>query len=117
MSDELPDGPQNTDYGLMGGLIRLPLEDLDILIFSNVESPEGRRNGVVWASFDGGKTWPVKRVVTEESFSYSSLAAGKKGTPSEGFIYLMYEGGGGKMARFNLSWLTGGRDWKEFINK
>lgn len=115
--EELPDGDQQRDYGLMGGLVRLPLDNHDILLFSNIESPEGRRNGVVWASFDGGKTWPVKRVVDEGHFSYSSMVAGRKGTPSEGIIYLMYESGGAKMARFNLNWITEGKDWKEFIVK
>ena len=117
ISDELPDGNQNSNYGLMGGLVRLPLKNHDILLFSNIESPEGRRNGVVWASFDGGKTWPVKKVVDPGPFSYSSLNAGRKGTPSEGIICLMYEGGGGKMARFNLAWLTEGKDWRDFLDK
>jgi len=116
VSDELPDGDQNRDYGLMAGLVRLPIEGHDILLFSNIESPEGRHHGTVWASFDGGKTWPVKRLVEEGSFAYSSMAAGRKGTPSEGFIFLFYESGeGAKMARFNLVWVTNGRDWREFI--
>jgi sialidase-1 len=116
VSEELPDGDQNRDYGLMAGLVRLPVEGQDILLFSNIESPEGRHHGTVWASFDGGKTWPVKRLVDEGSFAYSSMAAGRKGTPSEGMIYLFYESdGGAKMARFNLAWVTGGRDWKEFL--
>jgi sialidase-1 len=113
--EELPDGDQNRDYGLMGGLVRLPVKGHDILIFSNIESPEGRTHGTVWASFDGGKTWPVKKLVEEGSFAYSSLAAGRKGTPSEGIIYLLYESGAGaKLARFNLAWLTDGRHWSEF---
>jgi len=38
------------------------------------------------------------------------------GTPSEGMIYLFYESNGGaKMARFNLAWVTDGKDWKTFI--
>lgn len=116
VSDELPDGDQNRDYGLMAGLVRLPIEGHDILLFSNIESPEGRHHGTVWASFDGGKTWPVKRLVEEGSFAYSSMAAGRKGTSSEGMIYLFYESdGGAKMARFNLAWVTNGRDWREFL--
>jgi sialidase-1 len=114
--DALPDGDQNRDYGLMGGLVRLPIEGHDILVFSNIESPEGRTNGAVWASFDGGRTWPVKRLVDAGSFAYSSLTAGRRGTPSEGLIYLLYESdGGAKIARFNLDWLTAGRDWKTFV--
>jgi sialidase-1 len=109
VSRVLPDGDQNRDYGLMAGLVRLPVRGRDVLVFSNIESPEGRRGGTVWASFDGGRTWPVKRLVDEGSFAYSSLAAGRPGTPSEGWIYLLYEGsGGGRIARFNLAWLLEG---------
>ncbi len=120
VSEELPDGDQNRDYGLMGGLVRLPIDDHDILLFSNIDSPEGRHSGTVWASFDGGKTWPVSRLVDGGGFAYSSLAAGRESTPSEGWIYLMYEGGDpygyAYMARFNLAWVTKGRDWREFLN-
>jgi len=47
--DILPDGPQNTNYGCMGGLVRLPIQDKDILIYSNYDSPEDRRLGTVWS--------------------------------------------------------------------
>jgi sialidase-1 len=110
VSDELPDGDQVRDYGLMAGLVRLPVAGRDILVFSNIESEEGRTGGTVWVSFDGGKSWPVKRLVEEGSFAYSSLAAGRPGTPSEGWIYLLYEGsGGGHLARFNLAWIMDGQ--------
>jgi sialidase-1 len=130
ISDVLPDGNQHSDYGLMAGLVRLPVDGCDILLFSNIDVPKKeneedyafevrwteRIRGTLWASFDGGKTWPVKRLVDEGSFAYSSLAAGRKGTPSEGMIYLFYESeGGAKMARFNLAWITEGRDWKKFL--
>ena len=108
MCEVLPDGAQDTGYGLMGGLVRLPVKDRDILIFSNIESPSGRHHGTVWASFDGGKTWPLKRLVTAGSFAYSSLDAGRPGTKSEGWIYLLSEGGGANVARFNLSWVLKG---------
>ena len=95
VSDALPDGARHTDYGLMAGLVRLPVEGHDILIFSNIDMPADikdeevpfeqrtsrRIRGTVWASFDGGKTWPLKRLVDGGSFAYSSLAAGRKGTP------------------------------------
>jgi sialidase-1 len=127
VSEKLPDGDQHRDYGLMGGLVRLPLDGHDILLFSNIESPEGRTHGTVWASFDGGETWPVKRLVEEGEFAYSSMAAGRKGTPSEGWIFIMFEGeslidmeyNAGRrpayIARFNLDWVTGGRDWRDFL--
>lgn len=104
----LPDGPQNTNYGLMGGLVRLPVKDRDILIYSNSDSAGGRNKGTVWVSFDGAKTWPLKRLVTPGGFAYSSLNAGRPGTKSEGSIYLLFEGGGANVARFNLSWLLDG---------
>ncbi|MBC8507915.1 MAG: exo-alpha-sialidase [Chloroflexi bacterium] len=95
----------------MGGLVRLPVKDKDILLYSNCDSPDTRRLGTAWASFDGGKTWPLKRLVYEENFAYSSLSAGRPETESEGWIYLNFEGGprgGSTVARFNLSWLLKG---------
>jgi|SRR5690625_1703106 len=126
VSEELPDGAQHIDYGLMAGLVRLPVDGHDILLFSNIDMPadqvdadtrtSGRERGTVWASFDGGQTWPVKRLVEEGNFAYSSMAAGREGTPGEGLIYLFYESeGGGNVARFNLNWVTGGLDWKELL--
>lgn len=53
----------------------------------------------------------MKRLVYEGAFAYSSLDAGRPGTASEGWMYLLFEGGpkgGGTMARFNLSWLVQG---------
>jgi len=119
--DVLPDGPRyrgqkrrgacyNNHFGMMCGLVRLPIKGEDILIYSNADTPGyARVRMTVWASFDGGKTWPVKRLVTEGSSAYSSLSAGRPGTASEGWIYLLFEGGkAGHMARFNLSWLLDG---------
>ncbi len=107
----LPDGPQDTNYGCMGGLVRLPVKGKDILIYSNCDSPGGRHHGTVWASFDGGRTWPVKRLVFDGRFAYSSLTAGRPETNSEGSFFLHFEGGpqgGSTVARFNLSWLLDG---------
>jgi len=104
----LPDGPQNTNYGCMAGLVRLPIKGRDILLYSNCDSPDGRRRGTVWTSFDGGKTWPLKRLVREAGFGYSSMTAGRPDTASEGWVYLNFEGDGSEVARFNLSWLLGG---------
>jgi sialidase-1 len=112
LCEVLPDGDQDRDYGLMGGLARLPVAGRDILIFSNIESPSGRHHGTVWASLDGGRTWPFKRLVYDGPFAYSSLEAGRPGTPSEGWIYLLFEGGpqgAGTIARFNLSWVLEGQ--------
>jgi len=106
VSDVLPDGNTNSRYGLMHGLVRLPIAGRDILVFSNVESDEGRERGTLWTSFDGGETWPLKRLIEPGPFAYSSLAAGRPGTPSGGWIYLLYEHGKeGVVRRFTLDWL------------
>ena len=109
--EALPDGPQDTNYGCMGGLTRLAVKDRDILLYSNCDSPGGRKLGTIWASLDGGKTWPVKRLVFAGSHGYSSLTSGRPGTKSEGWIYLHFEGGpkgGSTVARFNLAWVLKG---------
>ena len=61
-------------------------------------------------SEDGGKTWPLKRLVWKDPFQYSSLSAGRPGTASEGWIYMHFEGRLPQthVARFNLSWLMAG---------
>jgi sialidase-1 len=117
---ELPDGPRyrgkqrrgfnyNGHFGMMCGLARLPVEKRDILVYSNADTPGNQRvRMTAWASFDGGKSWPVKRLVSEGPGAYSSLDAGRPGTKSEGWIYLLYEGAGATMARFNLGWLLQG---------
>lgn len=112
----LPDGGgYNRGYGLMGGLVRLPVTNRDVLLFSNTDTGGGARERMtVWASFDGGTTWPVKRLVHAGPSAYSSMYAGRPGTPSEGWIYLQFEGGkehrydGCMIARFNLAWLLEG---------
>lgn len=108
--DVLPDGHQHRSYGCMGGLTRLPVEEQDILIFSNLDTPNAtRERATVWASFDGGRTWPVKRLVQDGPAGYSSLTAGRTGTASEGRIFLHFETGkSSSVASFNLSWLLQG---------
>lgn len=109
----LPDGDQGRTYGCMGGLTRLPLRERDILIFSNLDTNASHRERVtVWASFDGGKSWPIKRLVDAGRSGYSSLAVGRPNTPTEGWIFLHYEHDpfkGSHLARFNLAWVLGGQ--------
>lgn len=125
----LPDGPRGSSYGCMGGVIRLPVKGKDILIYSNLDTDMGlmpeitggtiendRERITVWASFDGGNTWPLKRLVYQGPSAYSNLGVGRPGTPGEGKIYLMFEGGpsgmyeGVQLAVFNLAWLMEGVD-------
>jgi sialidase-1 len=101
-------------YGCNAGLVRVPDEATggnEILLFSTLDNPgKDRVNMTVWASFDGAKTWPTKRLVYAGPSAYSSLSADQKGN-----IYLLFENGEKKLyerisiARFNLSWLHGAR--------
>lgn len=53
----------------------------DTILFS-VPTPGGRSNGVMYASTDGGKTWPIARDTIRGAFAYSALIqldAGKVG--------------------------------------
>ena len=107
----LPDGPQDTNYGCFAGLVRLPVVDQDILLYSNCDSPSGRNTGTIWVSFDGAKTWPLKRILWKGAFQYSSLSVGRHNTSSEGWIYIHFEGRlpQSNVGRFNLSWLMEGQ--------
>ena len=61
----------------MEELTRLPLQDRNTLIISNLGMEASQRERIsVWASFDNGKTWPVKRLVDAGRNGYSSLAVG-----------------------------------------
>ena len=96
----------------MGGLVRLPVKGRDILVFSNLDTPKANRERItVWVSPDGGQTWPIKRLVYDGPSAYSSMNAGRNGTSSEGYVYLMFEGGpggGAQVVRFNLAWALQG---------
>jgi sialidase-1 len=82
---------------------------------------KGREKITVWASFDGGRTWPAKRLVYDGPSAYSNLAAGRAGTPSQGKIFLLFEGGPAghhsaiQVVAFNLSWLLDHRDLAELV--
>jgi sialidase-1 len=107
-------------YGCNAGLVRLPLEctgGKDVLVFSTPDNPgKTRIRMTVWASFDRGRTWPVKRLVYRGPSAYSSLAADKDGN-----IYLLFEKGVKKLyetvavTKFDLAWLTEGHDLKQFL--
>lgn len=107
-------------YGCCAGLVRLPLEctgGKDVMIFSTPDNPgKSRVRMTVWASFDRGRTWPVKRLVYAGPSAYSSLAADKNGN-----IYLLFEKGVNKLyetvavAKFDLAWLTQGHDLKKLL--
>ena len=91
----------------------------DRLLFSNPDNlsradgnPEpgksrDRKNVTVQLSYDEGETWSVKRAVEAGRSGYSDLAVMKNGA-----ILLLYERAADALtlARFNLEWLTDGRD-------
>ncbi len=78
-------------------------------------SPRDRRNLTIKLSYDEGQTFPVSKPLEPGFAGYSDLAVGPGGA-----IYCFYERGGLSadhfksacltLARFNLEWLTGGKD-------
>lgn len=101
----LPDGPPDV-YGCKAGLLRLPIEGKDVLIYSSPKDvhTKHRKPIVVRASFDGAKTWPVARTLPDaEIAGYTWLGARRAGTPSEGMIYLLSQTR--HLVRFNLAWM------------
>ncbi len=113
--DELFDGPPDV-YGCKAALMRLDRDDGDILLFSSpTPHLEGRKNIRVWVSFDGGKTWPHNRLIKKGPGNYTWLTQGRKGTPSEGYIYLL--SGKDWMARFNMAWLLSPPEAETLLGK
>ena len=94
-----------------GSILRYtdPLDGLKSrLIFSNPASRSDRRNGTIRLSYDEGKTWPVAKTLYSGGYAYSCLTVLGDGT-----IGCLFERDGYKritFARFNLTWLTDGRD-------
>jgi sialidase-1 len=80
-----------------------------------VGRPRDRRNLTLKLSYDEGGTWPVERVLEPGRAGYSDLAVGHDRT-----IFCLYESGTTdgdmyrtgylRLARFNLEWLTHGKD-------
>ena len=113
-----------------GSMVRLTLADgggKNRLLFSNPDNLEktggpaepgktrDRKNLTVQLSYDEGETWTVKKTIEPGWSGYSDLAVGKDGS-----IYCFFERGGLgdnhfrtaylTLARFDLEWLSGGRD-------
>jgi len=66
-----------------------------------------RTHGTVYASLDGGRTWPIKRLVVPGFFAYSSLIQ-----LPDGAIGLFYEADNYRavrLVRLSVNWLLGGR--------
>ena len=116
--------PALTEPELWGGcqasLIRYTRHDegyaRDRLLFANPADHKYRFNMTVRLSCDEGKTWPVARLIKQGTGAYSSMTVFPDGT-----MGLIYETGNAHdgiveyyaklaFARFNLEWLTNGRD-------
>lgn len=111
-------------------IIRLserPKHKRNRLLFSNPDSRhkefvskgewphKSRENLSLKLSYDEGESWGVSKVLDPGIAGYSDLAIGEDGT-----VYCLYERGGNSgnmfdtgtltLARFNLEWLTDGKD-------
>lgn len=51
-----------------------------VLLFSNTNHASNRTNGTLWASFDDGETWPVKKVFRSAGTGYTTMAVQNDGT-------------------------------------
>ena len=105
-SKHLPDGPPDV-YGCKAGLLRLPVEGTDILVYSSPRDrlAKERDDITVRVSTDGAKSWPSQRLIPGPN-GYTWLTAGRAGTPSEGIIYML--SWSNTLTRFNLSWIQQG---------
>jgi len=75
----------------------------ETILLCSVPTGPGRTHGTVYVSFDGGLTWPHKKVVVPTEFAYSSLILlrdGRIGLFFEGRQYRTIE-----LVRFTLGWL------------
>lgn len=66
--------PDLVDPVCQGALISLH-DDLNTLVFSNPADSKSRRNGVLRASRDNGKTWSDGQLIESGSFGYSALCS------------------------------------------
>lgn len=57
-----------------------------IILFVNCEDKRERRNLTVKGSLDGGKTWPLRRRITDGESAYADICV-----DADGRIYVMYE--------------------------
>jgi sialidase-1 len=88
------------------------------ILFSNPGTTKGREKMTIRISYDEGKTWKYSRVLHQGPASYSSMTV-----LPDGSIGIFYEMGEKynfeklSFARFNVEWLTEGRDSFNFKHK
>ena len=110
-----------------GSLVRLaeqPAYRKNRILFSNPDNAvdRQRKNVTVKLSYDEGESWPVSRSIEAGVSGYSDLAVAPDGT-----IYCFYERGSLDknhfrtktlcVARFNLEWLSDGKDRLDRVEK
>lgn len=114
--------PELLEPGCMAGLVAHPGDGAGakpLLLYSNPHTTERshreRKNVTIQASYDDGRTWPVRKLLQPGPGAYSDLAVLPDGT-----VLCLFESGkdgetrrGGdwayasiRLARFNLGWLT-----------
>ncbi len=78
---------------------------------SGFDSQRDRKKFTANVSLDGGKTWPVKKLINEGPSGYSVSVRGKDGT-----LFVLYEKGdkvyydqGVSIVKFNMEWLLDGK--------
>ena len=64
----------------MAGLVRYAHDGNNVLLFSNPDTPTGRRNVTLRMSRDEGHTWPISRSIEPGYSAYSDLAVTRDGT-------------------------------------
>lgn len=110
--------PELLEPVCMASIVRLTGKDSDKtrLLFANPATTDSRKKITVRLSYDEGETWPLTRMVEEGYSGYSDLAV-----LPDGRILLIYERGSVDnkspyktgsltLAKFNLEWLTEGKD-------
>ncbi|MEU6713739.1 sialidase family protein [Nonomuraea sp. NPDC046802] len=111
-SKPVADGATGQFVSVDAGLVRYTRGSVDLLLFSRPDS-SAREQMTVSISYDEGASYRYSRVVNAGPTYYSDL-----GTLSDGTILLVYGRDGASaafperisMARFDLEWLTNGRD-------
>jgi sialidase-1 len=73
---DVTEAPELRDPSCMGSLLRYRFgrHDSGVLLYSGPDSAK-RENGTLYASFDDGKTWPLKKLLIPGDFAYSVLIA------------------------------------------
>jgi sialidase-1 len=90
-----------------GSFIKCRWKNQDLLLFSNPNDTQVRRNLTVKVSFDQGKTWPLEKLIHQGPAAYSCLTI-----LPDGNIGLLYENGVENpyekisFVNLNLDWLV-----------